>query len=134
MPAPKDDCPKCDGKKDKRSAMCRACRFYDPADMAARGQKGHAVRWHGADPEPRLDSNGYVMIGNQRQHVLVMEQHLGRKLLPGETVHHKYGQRDDNRIERLELWCKPQPTGIRAEDAVVWAIETLQRYAPDRLR
>lgn len=73
---------------------------------------------------PRAGSNGYVF-----EHVLVMEELLGRNLVPGETVHHRNGLRDDNRPQNLELWTRPQPSGIRAADAVAWAREVLARYA-----
>jgi hypothetical protein len=36
--------------------------------------------------------------------------------------------RDDNRPENLELWVKPQPSGIRVADAIAWAWEILSRY------
>lgn len=57
-----------------------------------------------------------------------MEQHLGRSLLPGETVHHKNGVRGNNRIENLELWVSWQPSGQRPEDLLEWADEIIKRY------
>ena len=114
-------CPECDGEMDRRSSSCNSCTSRSGSSSGS---------WKGGKT---YHKKGYVMVltpdrGYVFEHILVMEDHLGRRLFPGETVHHKYGIKDDNRIEQLELWCKPQPSGIRAVDALAWAREVEARY------
>lgn len=72
---------------------------------------------------PRAKSNGIVL-----EHILVMEQKLGRTLNKNETVHHINGVRSDNRPENLELWVKSQPKGQRVIDLISWAEEIIHTY------
>lgn len=72
---------------------------------------------------PRTDKSGWIF-----EHRVVMEEMIGRYLLPHETVHHRNGVRDDNRPENLELWSSSQPPGQRVEDKLTWAREIEALY------
>jgi hypothetical protein len=75
---------------------------------------------------PRSDGYRRLTLENGRrvlEHVHVKEQELGRRLAPGENVHHKNGIKDDNDPDNLELWVKMQPTGQRVTDLMEYIAE-----------
>lgn len=90
----------------------------------ARGKRSLSTRY--------VTSYGYVKIKHQGkwllEHRVRMAEKLGRELLPGENVHHKDGNKQNNSLDNLELWVSRQPAGQRPEDLLEWADEIIRRY------
>ena len=101
-----------------------------------------SLAWHRRNPNlettRRIGKGGYVRLcipGSPGQpsrdvleHRYVMEQHLGRDLLPDETVHHINGVRSENEIKNLELFSSRHGPGQRVVDKVQFAIDILRLY------
>src|SRR6056300_846912 len=95
------------GKKIK-SYVCTKQK-YCSQDCAYKGKTKKRKKRHGYifmyRPEhPRKGTKFNGKSGYIREHILVVEEHLGRYLNPGETIHHINANRADNRIENLYLF------------------------------
>ena len=109
----------------RKSKLCRNCfresKQYPYSKKIHLSKDGYCYVYY--RKHPYCDKGGRVF-----EHRLIMEQKLGRYILPFENVHHKNGIKSDNAIGNLELWVKTQPTGARVEDVVKWARKILKLY------
>lgn len=77
-------------KKDGYYSSCKECYRIRVNKTGRRIMND----WH-------LGTDGYIHKGDLRQHRYVVEEHLGRKLLKSEHVHHINHDKTDNRLENL---------------------------------
>lgn len=79
--------------------------------------------------------DGYILVYRDGQEILehryVMGQIIGRKLLPGEDVHHRNKQRDDNRPENLELLDHVEHVRRHREGTPIPSIRGQWKHRPD---
>jgi hypothetical protein len=91
--------PLCKSQEQKMKRYCSECL----SNILRKSHTSVNVR-----PEDRyIDKQGYVHIkvgtAHVYEHIHVMEQILGRKLVKGETVHHNDENRQNNSRENLKL-------------------------------
>lgn len=95
---------------------------------------------HGRQYVRRQDKDGYIRVyaGNHPfadgrlmilEHVAVMEVKIGRRLSPGEVVHHKNHQREDNRLENLEIMTRSAHCKIHGMQSVLRTRKQGGQYA-----
>lgn len=105
----------------------RAGREYTPYTRRQREGSGYinaaGYRIIRKPGHPNAMSEGKIP-----EHRWIMSEHLGRPLHEFENVHHKNGDRSDNRLENLELWAVSQPYGQRPQDLLEWAHQIIDLY------
>ena len=135
-------------KSANKTVICQTCnteferphgkmRMYCSRTCAMTGRYRKGQIRQRAEGETISHSSGYIQQKSDgkwiMQHRLVMEQIIGRPLKRDERVHHKNGNRQDNRPENLELWVgversKKDPHGVRLVDQVIDMLSSLQQH------
>lgn len=93
---------KCSKKRQPMSEDAKAKLSASRLRWAEKNASGISVKPNGYVEYTRGDNKGRSV------HIVTMEEHIGRRLLPNEVVHHINGNRSDNRIENLQLMTRSE--------------------------
>lgn len=139
---------KCEGRADRIHPWCNPCRSKYQRDRTRRalGIPVDAPKMQGARPSKpdgytipaRGGRDGYILekrTGHHRgdkygwvfQHILVAEEKYGFPITRDYTVHHRNGNRSDNRPENLELRYGNHGKGADVIDALMRIPEMRER-------
>lgn len=118
-----------------RSGASQSCG----CNIAVAAKRRNGLNWRGFHSYKggrHRHKDGYVWFApaGMMEHRHVMQEHLGRPLRNSETIHHKNGVRDDNRLENLELKDSHHGEGQNISDLVAWAVQFLRVHKPEVLR
>lgn len=103
-------------KRKEQEYCCRSCASVKKGQSRSGQNTGQRKNW---EYQERIDKDGYVRCygvlhpySNGRKmmqkHIMVMELQIGRQIQSDEVVHHKNGNRQDNRLENLELMTRSE--------------------------
>lgn len=95
----------------KKFVSGHATRLFSNEEQARRA----SFNTGGSQRDPP-GATSYRKWHGRHEHRVVMEEHLGRKLTFDDVVHHKNGNKRDNRIENLEVMTRAEHMNEHRED------------------
>ena len=108
----KNKCLDCGKENSRKAIYCKICRYSHAKRPSGLKYVLNKINpsWFPRKEVVKKDDKGYIRRRYEgkmrREHIVVMENFIGREMESDEVVHHKNGIKTDNRIENLLLMTK----------------------------